>query len=112
MTAKEASLRGAKRRSNLPAACHSLPPQALDLAIADRGDLVCSEPLADRAAREQREFAGAPAGMLRGDAFDLARRRRVQGEMRDSRRQALDGLAVTRHYVVCLDRQGAAEMID
>src|SRR5436190_8668016 len=69
-------------------------PQPLDVAIADRGDAVCREPFADRAAREEGVFADAPAGMLRRDRLDLARHRRMQGEMRDPGLEALDRLAV------------------
>src|ERR1051325_8637733 len=71
-------------------------PQPLNVAIADRGDAVCRKPFADPAAREEGVFANAPAGMLRRDRLDLARHRRMQGEMRDPGLGSLDRLAVTR----------------
>src|SRR5437773_3216743 len=88
------------------------PPQALNIAIADRGDAVCREPFVDRAAAKQRVFAGAPAGMLRRNRLDLARRCRMQGEMRDPGLEALDRLAIARLDHIGLDRQCAAEMVD
>src|SRR5207248_5627204 len=57
-------------------------------------------------------FADAPAGMLRRDRLDLARHRRMQGEMRDPGLEALDRLAVALLDELRLDRQGAAEMVD
>ena len=84
----------------------------LDIAITDRGDAVCGEPFVDRAAGKQRVFAGAPAGMLRRNRLDLARRCRMQGEMRDPGLEALDRLAIARLDRIGLDRQCAAEMVD
>src|SRR6185437_14017014 len=83
-----------------------------DVAIADRGDAVCREPFADRAAREEGVFADAPARMLRRDRLDLARHRRMQREQRNPGLEALDRLAVALLDRIGLDRQGAAEMVD
>src|SRR5438105_1589859 len=85
-------------------------PQTLDIAVADRGYAVCSEPFADRAAGEQRVFAGAPAGMRRRDRLDLARHRRMQRKQRDPGRQTLNRLVIALLNDIGLDRQGAAEM--
>src|ERR1041384_1208471 len=87
-------------------------PQPLNVAIADRDDAVWREPFADRAAREEGVFADAPASMLRRDRLDLARHRRMQGEMRDPGLESLDRLAVTLLDRIGFDRQGAAKMVD
>src|SRR5258706_5475806 len=88
------------------------PPQALDVAVADRGDPAGGEPFADRAAREQRVFADPPAGMRRRDRLDLAGHRGMQREMRDPRHQPVDRLPIALPHLAGLDRQGAAEMVD
>src|SRR6266513_5191671 len=88
------------------------PPQMLDIAIADRRDAVCGEPFVDRAASKQRVFADPPAGMLRRNRLDLARRCRMQGEMRDPGLEALDRLTIARLDHIGLDRQCDAEMVD
>src|SRR5436190_23642637 len=82
------------RKSRLSGVRRMSRPQALDVAVADRGKSACRAPFADRAVREQRVFAGAPTSMRRGDDLDLARHRRMQRKQRDPGRETLDRFAI------------------